>query len=244
MTARGVLVTGGARGIGRAIVEMFLAEGDYVVSLDVDQGEDGGADEQLVNIVGSSTDRARVFEAAQLVVQEAGALNVAVCSAGIVRYVPFLDLDDETWRQHLDVDLTGTFVTAQTAARQMKEQGGGSIVLITSISAERPSRTQGHYCVAKAGAQMLSDAMAWELAEFRVRVNTVGPGWIETRMTSDYLRDPQLRKEVEATVPLGRVGQPRDVAEAVRYLTSEAASYVTGAHVRVDGGLIVGKDKT
>lgn len=242
--ARGVLVTGGARGIGKAVVEMFLADGAYVVSLDVHYDEDPGRDERLVNLVGSVTDRARVQEAAHLVLQGAETLDVTVCCAGIVRYVPILELDDDTWQQHLDVDLTGTFVTAQTAARLMKDQGGGSIIVITSISAERPSRAQGHYAAAKAGAQMLADAMAWELAEFRIRVNTVGPGWVETALTADYLGDPQLRKEVEATVPLGRVAQPRDIAEAVRYLTSEAASYVTGAHLRVDGGLIIGKDKT
>lgn len=243
MTARGVLVTGGARGIGRAIVEAFIAAGDSVVSLDLAHPEPS-SEPRLIQLDGSVTDRGALEAAARTAVERAGSLDVAVCNAGVARYVPFLDLDDKTWQEHIDVDLTGAFRTGQIAARTMSDGAGGCIVMITSISAERPSRTQGHYCAAKAGVQMLAQAMAWELAEHRIRVNTVGPGWVETRLTSDYLANSTLRREVEATIPLGRVAQPSDIADAVMYLASPAASYITGAHLRVDGGLIIGKDKT
>jgi len=243
VTARGVLVTGGARGIGHAIVEAFIAAGDSVVSLDLAHPEPS-SEPRLIQLDGSVTDRGALEAAVRTAVERAGSLDVAVCNAGVARYVPFLDLDDKTWQEHIDVDLTGAFRTGQVASRTMSDGAGGCIVMITSISAERPSRTQGHYCAAKAGVQMLAQAMAWELAEHRIRVNTVGPGWVETRLTSGYLANSTLRREVEATIPLGRVAQPSDIADAVMYLASPGASYITGAHLRVDGGLIIGKDKT
>lgn len=236
------VVTGAAQGIGAAVSQRLLAEGYTVVSADVEAGrEPFGPGEHLRHC--DVTAREQVHDALRYA-RELGVVRVAVCCAGYLDYQPVLDLADETWQRTIDVDLTGVFRTAQEAARLMRDDGGGSIVVITSISAELPSRTQGHYAAAKAGAAMLVQAMAWELAEYRIRVNAVAPGWVETRMTADYLSDPQLRGAVERTIPLGRVAQPSDIAAAVSLLCDQRASYITGVSLRVDGGLIIGQDKT
>lgn len=174
-----------------------------------------------------------------------GEVHVAVANAGILAFAPFLDLSVEEWQRHVDVDFSGVFHTAQTAARRMAaRKQAGSVIVITSVSADVPSRTQGHYCAVKAGALMLVRAIAWELADRRIRVNSIAPGWIDTRLATGFLDVPERREEVIATIPLGRVGHPSDVGSAAVFLASDEASYVTGAHLRVDGGLAIGSDKT
>lgn len=174
-----------------------------------------------------------------------GEVQVAVANAGVLTFAPFLDLSVEEWQRHVDVDFSGVFHTAQTAARRMAaRQQPGSVIVVTSVSAEVPSCTQGHYCAVKAGALMLVRAMAWELADRRIRVNSIAPGWIDTRLGTGYLDVPERREEVIATIPLGRVGRPSDVGSAAVFLASDEASYITGAHLRVDGGLAIGSDKT
>jgi 3-oxoacyl-[acyl-carrier protein] reductase len=243
MEGKTALITGGARGIGRGIAEAFRREGANVATLDLERGAeplDG-----VLELVGSAALRPDVEAAVAMTVARYGSLDVTVCNAGTLRYVPFLELDDATWQAHVDVILTGTFVTAQVAARAMVSGGaGGSIIVMTSNVAVVPAKTQGHYSAVKAGAQMLAKAMAWELAECGVRVNAIAPGWVETRFTADYLAEPESRAAVERTIPLGRVGQPRDIADAAVYLASDESSYVTGAVLTIDGGGLLGRDKT
>lgn len=251
LAGRTALVTGASRGIGAAITERFAACGVKVAALDVDDVVTPHlyASSLIRRIRGSVNSREDVRSAIEDATRGSRPLDIVVCNAGFLRYQPFLELDDETWQRHVDVDLTGVFITAQEAARTMTarptgRRNGSSIIVVTSISAEMPSVSQGHYAAVKAGAQMLAKAMAWELGPYGIRVNSVGPGWVETRLTSDYLAEPNMRTQVEATIPLGRVGQPEDIANAVAFLTSDEAEYITGAHIRIDGGLILGKDKT
>jgi NAD(P)-dependent dehydrogenase (short-subunit alcohol dehydrogenase family) len=246
LVGQSALVTGGNSGIGRATVSAFLEAGAGVVSLDLSHQETSGyrAADRLIEIKGSVFDRSAVGKALALGEETFGPLSIAVANAGMNHYTPYLDLTDAIWSAHIETDLTGVFVTTQMAARAMAAVGGGSIIVVTSISAERPASTQIHYCAAKAGAQMLALGMAWELAKYGIRVNTVGPGWVNTALTQDYLADQTSRAQVEATIPLGRVGEPEDVANAILFLASERASFITGAHLRIDGGMIAGKDKT
>jgi NAD(P)-dependent dehydrogenase (short-subunit alcohol dehydrogenase family) len=237
------LVTGGARGIGCGIAEAFRREGANVAVLDLDRA-DPPLDDVLA-LVGSAARRADLDAAVATTIARFGGLDIVVCNAGVLRYVPILELDDDTWQQHVDVILTGTFLTAQIAARAMVEAGtGGSIIVMTSTVADVPAKTQGHYCAVKAGAEMLMKAMAWELGEHGVRVNAIAPGWVDTRFTADYLGEPASRAAVERTIPLGRVAQPGDVADAAVYLGSDESSYVTGIVLKVDGGVVLGRDKT
>jgi NAD(P)-dependent dehydrogenase (short-subunit alcohol dehydrogenase family) len=246
LTGESALITGAGHGIGRQIATTFAAEGAQVVAFDLDgqaldrfAAEHGGT---VTAVRGDVSSRADIERAVELAIRLFGKLDIAVCNAGLNRYRPFLELDDETWHAHLNVDLTGVFLTAQVAARAMLAGAGGSIIVITSAGAAIPSRTQSHYCAAKAGARMLAQAMAYELSTSGIRVNTIEPGWVETRLTADYLQDPALRSEVEATIPLHRIGQPEDVAQVALFL-ADGSRAVTGAHLLMDGGLTVGRDK-
>ena len=244
------LVTGGGRGIGRGIALALAGAGARVTVADCDAPVAAEVVAELPSGCGFAlemdvADRASVdagFERAQAAL---GPVDIAVANAGVLTFAPFLELTVAEWQRTLDVDFTGVFHTAQAAARRMAEaQRPGSIIVVTSVSADVPSRTQGHYCAAKAGALMLVRAMAWELADRGIRVNSIGPGWIDTRLATGYLDVPERRAEVIATIPIGRVGQPADVGSAAVFLAGDAASYVTGAHLRIDGGLAIGSDKT
>jgi NAD(P)-dependent dehydrogenase (short-subunit alcohol dehydrogenase family) len=246
LSGKSALITGAGHGIGRQIATTFAAEGAQIVAFDLDgpaldrlAAEHSGS---VAAVRGDVSIRADIERAVSLALRVFGKLDIAVCDAGVNRYRPFLELDDETWHAHLNVDLTGVFLTAQLAAQAMLAGAGGSIIVITSAGAEIPSRTQTHYCAAKAGARMLAQAMAYELSSSGVRINTIEPGWVETRLTADYLGDPALRTEVEATIPLRRVAKPEDVAQVALFL-ADGSRAVSGMHLLMDGGLTVGRDK-
>jgi NAD(P)-dependent dehydrogenase (short-subunit alcohol dehydrogenase family) len=244
------VVTGGARGIGLGIAQAMAEAGARVTIADRDADVAQSAARELPAGAGAAVtmnvaDRASVEAGLDRAEAEFGPVDIVVANAGVLKYAPFLELSTADWQVHLDVDFTGVFHAAQATAQRLVRRGSpGSVIVVTSVSAEVPSRTQGHYCAAKAGALMLVRAMAWELADRGIRVNSIGPGWIDTRLGAGYLDVPQRRAEVIATIPIGRVGLPRDVGAAAVFLAGDEASYVTGAHLRVDGGLAIGSDKT
>jgi NAD(P)-dependent dehydrogenase (short-subunit alcohol dehydrogenase family) len=244
------LVTGGGRGIGRGIAQAMAEAGARVTiaDRDTDVAESTARElppEAAVAVTMNVADRASVEAGLDRAETLFGPVDIVVANAGVLKFAPFLELSTADWQNHLDVDFTGVFHAAQaTAQRLVRRSRPGSVIVITSVSAEVPSRTQGHYCAAKAGALMLVRAMAWELADRGIRVNSIGPGWIDTRLGTGYLDVPERRAEVIATIPIGRVGSPRDVGAAAVFLAGDDASYVTGAHLRVDGGLAIGSDKT
>lgn len=244
------LITGGARGIGRGIAHAMAEAGARVSIADRDADIAAGTARELpadtaLAIDMDVADRASVERGFDRAEASFGPVDILVANAGILTFAPFLELSPADWQRHVDVDFTGVFHTAQAAAQRLvRHARGGNVIVVTSVSAEVPSRTQGHYCAAKAGALMLVRAMAWELADRGIRVNSIGPGWIDTRLATGYLDVPERRAEVVATIPIGRVGAPRDIGAAAVFLASEDASYVTGAHLRVDGGLAIGSDKT
>jgi NAD(P)-dependent dehydrogenase (short-subunit alcohol dehydrogenase family) len=121
--------------------------------------------------------------------------------------------------------------------------GGGKIIIIASVSAQEAYNNQTHYCAAKAGVDMLAKGMAYELGKYCINVNVISPGWVDTPLTDDYLSDPNLRKRVEATIPIGRIARPEEIARVAVFLASSEADYLSGAHIRVDGGLIAGRGK-
>jgi NAD(P)-dependent dehydrogenase (short-subunit alcohol dehydrogenase family) len=243
------LVTGGGRGIGRGIAQAMSEAGARVTIADRDTGVAESTARELqpeaaVAVTMNVADRASVEAGLDRAETAFGPVDIVVANAGVLKFAPFLELSTADWQNHLDVDFTGVFHAAQaTAQRLVRRSRPGSVIVITSVSAEVPSRTQGHYCAAKAGALMLVRAMAWELADRGIRVNSIGPGWIDTRLGAGYLDVPERRADVIATIPIGRVGLPRDVGAAAVFLAGDDASYVTGAHLRVDGGLAIGSDK-
>ncbi len=234
-----VLVTGAAGDLGRAICTELLARGATVVGSDR-RRQDGWktGEGQSFFVVCDVTDRQQVDELVRQTVERHGRIDGLVASAGIVHRQEALDVDPATWDEVLAVNLTGAFHTAQSTARAMVQSGGGRIVLIGSWIGRYPSRGLLTYCVSKAGMDMLCRCLALELAEHQVRVNLVAPGVIDAGVSAQIFRQfPERREEMESVVPLGRLGEPSDVAACVAFLLSDASAYVTGSSFVVDGGI-------
>jgi 3-oxoacyl-[acyl-carrier protein] reductase len=235
------LVTGGAKGIGAATAERLASEGAHVVVADYD---DAAASETAERIGGRAvrcdvTSREDV-EAAVAVALESGRLDILVTCAGIIRDNLLHKMSDDDWEAVISTHLRGTFLAAQAAQAPMVEQKSGSMVLISSVSA-LGNRGQANYSAAKAGIQGLAKTLSLELGRFGIRANCVAPGFIVTAMTAQTAERVGMSFEDfqaagAAQTPLGRVGQPEDVAGVVAFLCSEDASYVSGQVVYVRGG--------
>jgi len=247
------LVTGAGQEIGRHIALALARQSATVVVNDM--RADGKSDEtaeairrlerSALVVQADVSQRAQVDEMVERIFAAYGRLDILVANAGVNIYQPFLEIEQRVWDLTIGTDLTGVFNCAQAAARAMVARGqGGRIIVISSVSAETAYATQTHYCAAKAGVQMLAQGMALELAPHHINVNSVGPGWVETELTADYLGEPSVRRQVERTIPWGRVARPEEVAAVVVFLCSASANYMTGAHLRLDGGLIAGRTKT
>ena len=232
--ARSVLVTGGNRGIGRAIAEAFRDAGDRVAVT----SRGGGAGEGLYAVACDVTDPAQVDAAFDDVEAHQGPVEVLVANAGITRDTLLLRMGEDDWGAVLDTNLTGAFRVAKRASRGMLRLRRGRIVFISSVVGLSGSAGQANYAASKAGLVGLARSIARELGSRGITANVVAPGFVETDMTASL--SEARRGEVLAQVPLGRYGTPAEVADVVRWLASDAAAYVTGAVVPVDGGLGMG----
>ncbi|MFT4081826.1 MAG: 3-oxoacyl-ACP reductase FabG [Nocardioides sp.] len=231
---RSVLVTGGNRGIGRAIAEAFLAQGDQVAVTT----RNGGAPEGALDVRCDITDPAQV-EAAYAEVEAAhGPVEVLVANAGITKDTLVLRMSEEDWSSVLETNLTGSFRLAKRAAKGMLRLRRGRIILISSVVGLLGNPGQVNYAASKAGLVGMARSLARELGSRGITANVVAPGFVETEMT-DALTDEQ-RTAIFDRVPLGRYAQPAEIAAAVTWLAGEGAGYVTGAVIPVDGGLGMG----
>jgi glucose 1-dehydrogenase len=239
------LVTGAARGIGRACAERFASEGARVVLADV--GEEAGraaaaamakAGQEALFVRCDVSRKADVEAAVAAAVQAFGRLDVLVANAGIVHAAEFLDLAEADFDRVLAVNLKGVFLAGQAAARQMvKQGGGGAIVNMSSVNAVLAIPNQVPYVVSKGGINQLTRVMALALAPHRIRVNAVGPGTILTELAKTaVLGNREAEKKIMSRTPLGRLGEPDEVARVAAFLASDDASYVTGQTIYPDGG--------
>lgn len=244
--ARTAIVTGASSGIGKATAAA-LAQAGYDVGITWHEAEDGA--NEIASEITAQGRRAEVRhldlerpESAPPVIDELiaalGGLDVLVNNAGTGHTEPFIEHSLDDWKRVLNVDLTGSFLCAQTAARYMVKEGRkGRIVNVTSVHEHVPLRGSAAYCAAKGGLGLLTKVMALELAEHEITVNAIAPGEIATRMTGNEDTDPQT--EDRPGIPLARPGHAREIADFVVFLASPQSSYATGASFVVDGGLLL-----
>jgi len=233
--ARSMLVTGAGRGLGAAIARAALDAGYRVGGIDVsfDGGADGAPD-GVRQFVCSITDE----DAVEAVLDEFGVPDVVVNNAGIVRFGPLLDQSIAAVREVLDVNLVGTFVVARAAAKRWIASGlPGVVVNLTSMNGVMAGPNAGAYGASKAAIALLTSQMAIEWGSHGIRVNAVAPGLIDAGMSAPVYADPATRLARESKVPLGRLGVAADIASTVLFIASDAASYITGQNIVVDGGV-------
>ena len=235
------LITGAARGIGLATAKRFLAEGWRVALLDID-GENLkrsyaaiGKPEVTLAITCDVADPAGVARAVDAVAKRFGRLDALINNAGIAIFKPILEVSYEDWSRVLAVNLTGPFLCAQAAAPLLRDSGGGAIVNVTSISGLRASTLRTAYGTSKAGLAHLTKQQAAEFATLSIRVNAVAPGPVDTAMAK-AVHTPEIRQDYHDHMPLNRYGLEEELAEAIFFLSSERASYITGQVLAVDGG--------
>ncbi len=246
------LVTGGSRGIGQATALAFAGAGaDVAVSSrklpDLERVAEGvrklGRRALAAEAHAGRLDQLQPL--VERVVGELGRLDILVNNAGTSFFAPSIDMEERAWDAVFNLDLKGLFFLSQAAARVMRDQGGGSIVNISSVSGFRVQLLSGHYSIAKAGVVMATKVMAREWAPFKIRANCIAPGAIDTRLYDaiySLLPEEQAARqkaEAAARIPMQRIGEPREIADAVLFLASEAASYVTGQTFAVDGGQLL-----
>lgn len=242
------IVTGAATGIGQAIATRFAREG-AAVTIDYVKGQEHDA-QALVEELTSAGGRALAVAAnvtsendiqglVDQTVRHFGKLDILVNNAGVEREIPFLDTPLSLWEEVLSINLTGPFLCTRAAARQMVKQGGGGrIINISSVHEDIPMPTNSPYCASKGGLRMFMRTICDELAPHQITVNNIGPGAIDTPMDAPLKADPEKMKTLLAEIPLGRMGQPDEVAGLAVYLASSEAAYVTGSTYFIDGGML------
>jgi len=242
LAGRTVLITGGCGDIGRATTLLCAEEGAaLVVVVDLPgalAAQPPGDAPGIVRYACDVADQRAVAALFANVEQAHGPPDVVIANAGIVESAPALEVTARIWQQTLDVNLNGAFYVAQEAARALVRQGRGGVLLFTgSWVGEVPSRQLMPYCVSKAGLQMLARCLALELAPYGIRANVVAPGVLDAGVSAQIFRQfPERRAPFEALVPLGTLGTAEQVAEALAFLASDGAAYVTGTTLVVDGG--------
>jgi 3-oxoacyl-[acyl-carrier protein] reductase len=234
LEGRTAVVTGGSRGIGRAIAAELARAGATVVL-----GYRSGAEEakEAAGEIGCTAVQADVSnpEEAKRLVEEAGDVDILVNNAGVTRDGLLARMPDEDWDVVIDTNLRGTFNTCRAVTRGMMKRRSGAIVNVSSIVGVHGNPGQTNYSASKAGIIGFTKALARELGSRGIRANVVAPGYISTRLTNEL--PEELKNAMLANTPLGRFGDPEDVAGAVRFLCSDAAAFVTGEVLLVDGGL-------
>ena len=240
---RAAVVTGGAQGIGRAVAAGLVGEGAGVVIVDVDGDLAGQTAGELgcEAVVGDVSKRQDVRRAVEACLDRFGRLDAMVAHAGVAYPRPLLDLDDDEWRRQMAVNVDGVFYCTQEAARTMvARRSGGAIVITSSINAFHVEETMAAYNTSKGAVANFVRSAAIDLGRHGIRVNAVAPGVVNTRIAALVIEDPVLSQQYLRTMPLGRFGEPVDIANGVLFLASDEAAYITGQSLVIDGGQTLG----
>ena len=236
---RTALITGASRGIGKSVAERLADDGFFVVGTSTTESGveniDGWLGDRGIGLLMRVEDSALVEASVQRISERCGDVSVLVNNAGITRDSLLVRMKDEDWSDVIETNLTGTFRLCKSVLRSMIKARWGRIVNLGSVVGRMGNPGQTNYAASKAGIEGLTRALAQEVGSRGITVNCVAPGFIDTDMTA-MLGDTQV-DNLAATIPLGRIGSPQDVASAVSFLVSEDASYITGETLHVNGGL-------
>lgn len=241
-------ITGAATGIGNGIANVFAGEGAAVV-IDYVHGQENDANAAVDTITKAGgkaaaveadvTDPTQVQALVDAAVQKFGKLDIFINNAGIEKKVPFVDVPLDLWNKIIAVNLTGPFLCAQAAAKQMIKQGnGGRIINISSVHEDLPMPTNLPYCASKGGLRMLMRTACVELAPHKITVNNIGPGAVDTPMDANLKAKPDLFNQLLDEIPLHRMGKPDEIGYLAVYLASDESAYVTGSTFFIDGGML------
>ena len=244
---RVALVTGGSRGIGRAVVALFASCGAHVV---VNYVRDETAATETVNMaeahgvkaVAVQADVSQLDQAEQLLqqtVEHFGRLDFLICNAGIWEGAPVEEISEELWGKTLEINLKGTWSVCRAAVPLMKQQRFGRIVVVSSTAGQRGEANVSNYAASKGGQISFTKSLAPELGPFGINVNCVAPGWVQTEMTNDALADTATSESIKKSIPLGRVATPEEIAGPIVFLCSAWANHITGEVLNVNGGSVL-----
>jgi len=239
------IVTGAGRGIGRAIALALTREGADVIVNDVDpRSAEATANEtrttgrRALSIVADVSKKEEVIKMVETAIKAFGKIDILVNNAGIFSSIPLEDMTEENWDKTLKINLKSVFLCSQAAMKFMKLQKSGKIVNIASLAGKVGGIVAGaDYAASKAGVLCLTKSLAKQLAPYGINVNAVAPAWIETDMMKDWPKE--TKEAVLKQIPLGRFGKPEEVAEAVAFLVSEGAGFITGATIDINGGILM-----
>lgn len=241
------IVTGGAQGIGKGIVERYVKENAKVAIFDIDKDMLEATEAEMKSLGGDVItftvdvlSKEQIFSAVNAVADKWGHIDILVNDAGICPWADFLEIPEEDWDRVMGINLKGYFLMSQAVGRIMSKQNdGGSIIQMSSVNGLAAEAQIAHYNVSKGGINMLTMSMALELAKYNIRVNAICPGFIDTRLNRSDIENEEWLKEYLKTIPMGRVGKPSDIASAAFFLASDDSTYITGHLLVVDGGQII-----
>lgn len=249
MSLRGrvAVVTGASRGIGRATVERLAEQGADVVVNYLHQEEAAretveAASSKGVRALAVRADVSKAVEAEELIrgaVEAFGRLDILVCNAGIWEGAPVEEMSEELWSRVLDINLKGTWAVCRATVPQMKRQGGGRIVIVSSTAGQRGEAGYSNYAASKGGQISFTKSLASELAPHQINVNAVAPGWVLTEMSSEAYADEDYKRSIERSIPLGRIATADDIARPIVFLCSEWARHITGEILNINGGSVL-----
>ena len=247
LTDRVAVITGGSRGIGRAAVECFARLGanvvvNYVRDEKAANSVVAEAEAQNVGALAVKADVSLKGDAQRLIdatTRKFDRVDFLVCNAGIWEGSPIEQMTEEIWNRTMDLNLKGTWSACRSAVPHMKRQGFGRIVIVSSTAGQRGEANFSNYAASKGGQISFTKSLAAELGPFGINVNSVAPGWVDTDMCADAFAKPGFRKDLEDSIPVGRVASPEDIAWPIVFLCTEWARHINGEILNVNGGSVL-----